>query len=147
MTRVVNKRHGDPGPNAVYCGRPGPWGNPVELGKPCPECDQIHTRADGAGLVCFSLIMGRRMQEPEYWRRLLTLEGKTLVCWCAPALCHCDLYAAILDACGERMALQGHLDRYADPTEEAMDSGVNAVKGMVQWLIGRRSAQTTLPIP
>ena len=42
--------------------------------------------------------LARVASEPPFRRRVLTLRGKTLGCWCHPLPCHADVIAAWLDA-------------------------------------------------
>lgn len=78
-TIVVHfKKH----PYNIYIGRPGPWGNPFEIG-----------------------LDGTREEVIEKYRVSLTpqmktkikreLCGKVLGCWCAPKPCHGDVLAEI----------------------------------------------------
>lgn len=82
MPKVHNKRAGTAPADAVYIGRPGPWGNPFVIGKD-----------------------GSREQVIEKYRTSLTpelidrarreLKGRDLICWCAPAACHGDVLIEI----------------------------------------------------
>lgn len=74
----------------VYVGRPGPWGNPFEIG--------VH--GDRATVV------GRYRAWIEAQPHLLRLarrelHGKSLGCWCAPEACHGDVLAAIAASTGD----------------------------------------------
>lgn len=93
MTEVVNIRHGQP--IDVYIGRAGHghdgyFGNPVAIGKTCPECKQIH-KDGGSTLPCYRKYLWRRMNESEeFCIQLLALQGSVLGCFCKPAPCHGD---------------------------------------------------------
>ena len=72
----------------VYIGRPGPWGNPFEIGKD-------GTRAE---------VIEKYRQWLDTKPELITqakheLRGKTLGCWCAPNPCHGDV---LLEIANER---------------------------------------------
>lgn len=77
----------------VYIGRPmpgrglppGPWGNPYRV-------DESVTREDVVGMYEDYL-----RARPTLLARVAELRGKTLVCWCAPELCHGDLLARLAD--------------------------------------------------
>lgn len=83
----------DPGVAGVYIGRPGqgeagPWGNPVALGLPCPICATTHPKT-GPGrdeaITCYDLHLRRRLEvDPDFARRFDALQGKSLLCFCAP---------------------------------------------------------------
>ena len=77
MPKVLNKRYVEsPVEGAVYVGRPTKWGNPFVIGRD-----------------------GTRKEVIEKYRGWLAesgldpkeLEGKDLVCWCAPMACHADV--------------------------------------------------------
>lgn len=82
-----------PGSDYVYIGRAGNgqdgyFGNPVVVGKPCPECGSIHSER-GQTLPCFETYARRRMWEDDiYASRVRSLKGKKLGCFCWPAPCH-----------------------------------------------------------
>jgi len=68
----------------VYIGRPGPWGNPFEIGT--------HGDRD--------TVVSRYRQWLEAQPHLMRLArrelaGKTLGCWCAPEACHGDVLALV----------------------------------------------------
>lgn len=74
MPKVWNKFDPNTPKNAVYCGRPTQWGNPFMIGRDGDRnwvCDQFELR------VLPTLDVS-------------SLRGKDLVCFCAPARCHCD---------------------------------------------------------
>ena len=63
----------------VYIGRPGPWGNPFEIGK------------DGTREEVIQKFRDWILSEPLLMQELVTLKGKTLGCWCSPKPCHGDV--------------------------------------------------------
>jgi len=70
----------------VYIGRPGPWGNPFQIG------------IDGNREQVVQLYAEWLLSQPELVAKAKQeLKGKILACWCAPALCHGDILAAIAD--------------------------------------------------
>lgn len=74
MSKVLNKHKDKIPPDAVYCGRGSPYGNPFVIGK------------DGSrDEVCdkFELEILPRLD-------VKSLRGKDLICFCAPLRCHCD---------------------------------------------------------
>lgn len=103
-TRVVNIRHGDT--YDVYIGRPGhglagPFGNPVKIDTPCPECDEIHEDG-GSTLACYEKYLLRRVRIDVGFRKaVLQLRGKVLGCFCKPKNCHGDVLARYVDSLPE----------------------------------------------
>lgn len=73
--------------NALYVGRPSPWGNPY--------------KAPTSGDREMAVYMFRRYAEavvaetPDW---LEPLRGKDLVCWCAPKACHADVLEELINA-------------------------------------------------
>jgi len=67
-------------PNAVYVGRPSPWGNPFKVGE--------YTLEEALGLYRFWL--NEMIQEnPDFLKPLV---GKDLVCFCSlDQPCHADI--------------------------------------------------------
>lgn len=90
-------------PIYVYIGRPGKgeegyFGNPIEIGKECPLCKEIHAES-GDTLACCEIHLRKRVAEDVKFRvRVRGLTGHKLVCFCKPKPCHGDLLAKI---CGE----------------------------------------------
>jgi len=74
MPRVLNKHHGSIPPDAVYCGRGSPYGNPFVIGRD-GDRDQVCDRFERDVLPTLDVS---------------ALRGKDLVCFCAPKRCHCD---------------------------------------------------------
>lgn len=74
------------GPNTVYVGRPGPWGNPYMVGTSIDYGELIITPELAVALYrayALQYLSGRAL-EP--------LEGKNLCCWCAlDQTCHGDV--------------------------------------------------------
>ncbi len=91
---VVRKGH----PNAVYCGRPSPLGNPFPMSnesdrdRVCNQYQQWFNRKieskDGAVL--------------KELRRIWSIGAKegsvALACYCAPKRCHCDTIKGFLES-------------------------------------------------
>lgn len=71
-------------PPAVYCGRPGTFGNPFKLGL---DGDRQQV------ILKFEQRLDKiKANSPKAYEWLLAqLRGKDLVCWCAPKSCHCDI--------------------------------------------------------
>lgn len=82
MPSVLNKskmkRSPRPGA-AIYIGRPSIWGNPFVVG--------MH----GTREEVIAKYEKRLCADPALLARLPELEGKDLVCWCAPLPCHGDV--------------------------------------------------------
>lgn len=75
----------------VYIGRPGPWGNPFEIG--------IH--GDRAAVIArYRAWLAAQPHLQRLARR--ELHGKTLGCWCAPEACHGDVLAEVAQSPGPR---------------------------------------------
>lgn len=74
----------------VYIGRPGPWGNPFEIGA----------HGDRAAVV--SRYRAWLAVQPHLQRMARReLAGKTLGCWCAPEACHGDVLAEVANDGGQ----------------------------------------------
>lgn len=86
-----------------YIGRPGkghegPFGNPIEIGKECPGCGEIHVES-GDTLPCYEAWLRKKVVDDLIFRvRVKNLVGKKLVCFCKPKPCHGDVLAKV---CGE----------------------------------------------
>lgn len=80
MPSVLNKRTDTIPPGAVYIGRPGKWGNPFTIGRDGSREEVIARYADWLD----GMIHNGRLNPEE-------LQGKDLVCWCAPLACHGDV--------------------------------------------------------
>lgn len=78
MPKVLNKRTDKIPPTAVYVGRPSKWGNPYKIGEDGTREEVIEKYVD------YLLRTG-------LFNDIKELEGKDLVCWCAPLPCHADV--------------------------------------------------------
>ena len=64
----------------VYIGRPGPFGNPFEIGKDGNREEVVEKYAEWV------------LTQPELLAIIKSqLKDKVLGCWCAPKLCHGDI--------------------------------------------------------
>lgn len=71
----------------IYIGRPGPWGNPFEIGRHGERAEVI---------ARFRAWIAE--QHEMLWLARRVLPGKRLGCWCRPAhACHGDVLAEIAD--------------------------------------------------
>ena len=68
----------------VYIGRPGPWGNPFEIGKDGDREEVVEKYAEW--LLAQPELVEKAKEE---------LRGKVLGCWCAPKLCHGNILSQI----------------------------------------------------
>jgi hypothetical protein len=86
--RVLNKRaiKGPLPPTARYCGRPSPLGNPFVIGRDGTRDEVIAKHAAWVET------------QPQLIPLIQALRGYDLVCFCAPELCHCDLYLKMANA-------------------------------------------------
>ena len=85
VPRVLNARKvGKIAPNAVYVGRPSPYGNPFVLG--------VHGTREEVIAMHEARVRGDRRLRQDIRR---DLKGKDLICWCAPETCHADIYLRI----------------------------------------------------
>jgi hypothetical protein len=77
MSNVVHCKRS---PYDVYIGRPGPFGNPFEIGKDGNRQEVVEKYAEWV------------LTQPELLATIQAeLNGKVLGCWCAPKLCHGDI--------------------------------------------------------
>lgn len=101
-TKVINIKNAKDSPDEVYIGREGHgkdgyFGNPILLHKECPECGEVHT-AKGSTLQCYEKYLVNRLKTDEVFKkRVASLSGKTLVCFCKPNKCHGDILAKVAD--------------------------------------------------
>lgn len=82
--RIHNRHHHSAPSDAVYVGRGTKWGNPFRIGEHGTR-DQV--LAQFAAHVLGNQELQRQVQAQ--------LAGRHLVCSCAPAACHADLWLAI----------------------------------------------------
>lgn len=100
MTKVINIRNKTRADDEVYVGRwnGGYFGNPIVVGRRCPECGVTHS-LPGTTIPCYRRHVERRLaRDPEFKRRVAELRGKTLVCHCKPGPCHGDVLKELADA-------------------------------------------------
>lgn len=64
--------------NHVYIGRPSKWGNPFVIGKDGNRQEVVRKYEEW-------LLNNKLMNDVH------ELQGKNLVCWCAPLACHGDV--------------------------------------------------------
>jgi hypothetical protein len=84
-TTIVNIRHTKAD---VYCGRGSDFGNPYKIGED-------GTRDD----VCDKFIpyFEKKLRDPKFRDKVLTLRGKKIGCWCLPLRCHLETIKKYLD--------------------------------------------------
>lgn len=80
MPEVLNRKHHGVPQGAVYVGRPSRWGNPFHIG---PDGDRAEVIAK------YRAHLDRNPELKALVRE--ELEGRDLVCWCAPEPCHADV--------------------------------------------------------
>ncbi len=78
---VWNKNYQGIPEDAIYVGRPSKWGNPFKF--PSSFCQ---TRQDSIDAYRLHVTVGEGRALP-----FKELQGKDLVCWCAPRPCHADV--------------------------------------------------------
>ena len=78
LPRILNKKTDRIPAGAYYCGRPGPLGNPFVIGRDGTR-DDVVDKFDAWAPT-----------QPKLMAIIATLEGRDLVCWCAPLRCHCE---------------------------------------------------------
>ena len=78
VPRVLNKRTDLIPPNAIYCGRPSPLGNPFIIGR------------DGTRDEVCDKYEAWLPSRPRLMAMIPSLADHDLICWCAPARCHCN---------------------------------------------------------
>ena len=77
---ILNRRTDRPRPYQVYIGRPSRWGNPFHL---------IHEGQRLRVITLYRTDLVHRLRTGRVTRAELTeLDGRPLVCWCAPLACH-----------------------------------------------------------
>ena len=97
-TQVVNIRNCPRGwernPDYVYIGRAGKglsgyYGTPIMLKREADREDVLHEYWDYAAT--------RIHEDPKFAAMVLALDGKNLVCFCAPKACHGDVLKLLID--------------------------------------------------
>ncbi len=84
MPKVWNKRDPNCPKDAIYIGRPSHWGNPYVIGKDGTReevVEKYHRYASGRFID----------HHDTFADDLRELQGRDLVCWCAPKACHGDI--------------------------------------------------------
>lgn len=80
MPKVLNKHKDRIPPDAVYVGRPSKWGNSYKIGRDGTREDVIAKYADWLD----GKVLRGELDLDE-------LQGRDLVCFCAPLPCHADV--------------------------------------------------------
>lgn len=75
----------DYGPDDVFIGRPGPWGNPCRM------------KGEAGRDAAVDGFIAHLRRSPHIVSQIHRLRGKRLVCYCAPRRCHGDVLAALAD--------------------------------------------------
>jgi hypothetical protein len=93
MPKIWNKKTDKDIPeDARYCGRPGILGNPFShLPYNTLAEHRVKTR-DEAVDEHRKYMLVKIATDPVYEAAVEDLRGHDLVCWCAPARCHCENY-------------------------------------------------------
>ena len=84
--RIWNRRFKNAPEDAIYGGRPSPWGNPYTIGEDCDRHQALEQFTDYA--------IRRLKAEPDWLEPLK--ESNDWVCWCAPEDCHLEVLALLL---------------------------------------------------
>jgi len=93
--RVLNKRKDEIPKDAVYVGRPTPFGNPFVIGEGRAVGRPI-TRVEA--VERFREYFRKRVSEEAGFRKAVeALRGRDLVCWCAPERCHAEVIVEYLE--------------------------------------------------
>jgi len=88
--RVYSRRKGTPTPpDAVYVGRPGPFGNAFTIGRDGDRATVIVRYEQWLHAPAQAALRERAVRE---------LRGRDLVCWCAPEACHGDVLLQCVNA-------------------------------------------------
>lgn len=82
--RVLNKYTDKIPEDAIYIGRPSPWGNPYIIGK------------DGTRDEVVDKYEKYILSQPFLLRSLQQLVGHDLVCFCSPKRCHGDILIKLI---------------------------------------------------
>lgn len=93
---VYNKRNGDAPTDAVYVGRPSPWGNPFSHKPGTLAKFRVQTREQA--IQAFKVWLMLPEQDELRDRAYCELRGKSLVCWCYPQECHAQAWLELVNA-------------------------------------------------
>ena len=85
MTIAVNIKHEK---CDVYCGRGSPFGNYYVIGRDGTRADVIEK---------YRVWFNKRLTDPEFRDKVLSLKGKRLGCYCKPLNCHLDVIIEFLE--------------------------------------------------
>ena len=90
MTTVVNQANNIRSNHTfdVYIGRGSPFGNPYAIGP---------NRTREQAIEQYRELFDARILDPKFRVKIMSLQGKRLVCYCKPAACHGDIIKAWLD--------------------------------------------------
>lgn len=153
--RILNRHHDSIPPGAIDITRRGKYGNPVALGRTCPVCQCIHSRAaDGtAALVCYVRWLLRRLTDDpkrEHRDDLARLERAfAMVCVCAPADCHGHVLDAYVHEYSRSLAVQGFAaglyGPWDKPAEIAHAAGLQGLRNFSCYLAEETPGQLALP--
>lgn len=97
MPKVLNKRTDIIPVDAIYVGRPSPWGNDMTIAElqtlfPKDTKQELHEKA----VEWFSRYAKAKLKLHPDW--LIPLRGKDLVCWCHPMPCHAHVLLELANA-------------------------------------------------
>jgi hypothetical protein len=84
MPNVLNKYRDEIPKDAVYIGRPSPYGNPFSIGEDGTRSEVIEK---------YRLFVNKNPELQTLIQQ--NLRGKDLVCFCAPKPCHGDIILSI----------------------------------------------------
>jgi len=85
LSLVIDVKHVNKYLDAVNVMRPSEFGNPFVIGRDGTRQEVVEK---------YRVWLWQRLQkDPEFRMRVKALHGKTLVCCCAPKLCHADVLA------------------------------------------------------
>lgn len=95
----------------VYIGRPGPFGNPFPLKEPA------NTSSRTQSIEKFRKYFVERLHDDkEFYDMVKSLDGKTLVCYCAPRACHGDIIVEYVEKINDGTIQSGGIYIFS-PTE------------------------------
>lgn len=92
--KVLNMRNINKHSDVIYIGRGSPWGNPYRIGEDGNRTEVIEA---------YRKYARRMLSENPHWLR--RLEGKDLVCYCAPQACHGDVLLEMMPVWEEIICL------------------------------------------